>query len=220
MNRTCQKNNSEDDDSDFLSGDGVLGFSYKTRSNRSYRVHINTDIYGPSHYTKVFDALLDADEGDIVTFMISSGGGRLDGLSTLLEGIRMTDAYVIGVIVGEASSAASILALNCHEVIVTDSATMLVHNMRTGFGGKIADLEAFTNFSRKTSNKLIQETYKYFLSPEELQDVIHGKELWLDSEQIQERLLARAKALEAEEAVFEEEVKKVLPKKANKKKKE
>lgn len=86
--------------------------------------------------------------------------------------------------------------------------------MRTGFGGKIADLEAFTNFSRKTSNKLIQETYKYFLSPEELQDVIHGKELWLDSEQIQERLLARAKALEAEE------VKKVLPKKANKKKKE
>lgn len=216
MNRTCQKNNSEDDDSDFLPGDGVLGFSYKTRSNRSYRVHINTDIYGPSHYTKVFDALLDADEGDIVTFMISSGGGNLDGLSTLLEGIRMTDAYVIGVIVGEASSAASILALNCHEVIVTDSATMLVHNMRTGFGGKIADLEAFTNFSRKTSNKLIQETYEHFLSPEELQDVIHGKELWLDSEQIQERLLARVKALEVEE---EEEVKKVSPKKANKKKK-
>ena len=133
-------------------------------------------------------------------------------MNVLLEGIRLTDAHVCAILIGPAHSAASILALNCHDIVVTNSATMLTHNIRTGFGGKIADLEAFTNFSRKISNKLIKDTYEAFLNPTELQEVLHGKELWLDSEQIKERLQARMEFLMGE--------KEPQPKKSSRKKKE
>ena len=76
-------------------------------------------------------------ENDQINLFIASNGGDLDGLN-VLWGIRMTDAHVCAILIGPAHSAASILALNCHDIVVTNSASMLTHNIRTGFGGKIA----------------------------------------------------------------------------------
>lgn len=178
----------QDDEVSSYPKERPLGFKVRTNPSFVFSVHINEEIKDASYYSEVFDMMLEAGEGDTINFFISSPGGDINGLNILLEGIRLTDAHVVAIIVGEAHSAASILALNCHEVVVTDSATMLVHNLRTGYAGKIADLEAYTVFTRKTSSKLIDQTYKGFLSEEDLQLVVHGKELWLESAEIQERL--------------------------------
>lgn len=191
-NKYLGKNNNEDDFSVQINSE-PLGFTVKSQQLNNFTIHITGDIRGAEYYTKIFDLLIDAGENDVVDFFIASNGGDLDGLNVMLEGIRMTDAHVRAILIGPAHSAASILALNCHDVIVTDSASMLTHNIRTGFGGKIADLEAFTNFSRKISNKLIQDTYKGFLDEDLLTAVLHGKEIWMDAEEIRERLEQRAK---------------------------
>ena len=212
MNKKTLGRNDSDDDFTMSMRSEPLGYTVKSQQLNNFSVHITGDIRDAEYYTKIFELCLDAGENDIINFFIASNGGDLDGLNVLLEGIRLTDAHVCAILIGPAHSAASILALNCHDIVVTNSATMLTHNIRTGFGGKIADLEAFTNFSRKISNKLIKDTYEAFLNPTELQEVLHGKELWLDSEQIKERLQARMEFLMGE--------KEPQPKKPSRKKKE
>ena len=212
MNKKTLGRNDSDDDFTMSMRSEPLGYTVKSQQLNNFSVHITGDIRDAEYYTKIFELCLDAGENDIINFFIASNGGDLDGLNVLLEGIRLTDAHVCAILIGPAHSAASILALNCHDIVVTNSATMLTHNIRTGFGGKIADLEAFTNFSRKISNKLIKDTYEAFLNPTELQEVLHGKELWLDSDQIKERLQARMEFLMEE--------KEPQPKKPSRKKKE
>ena len=218
--KTAIRNDSDDDFIQTMSlKSESLGYTVKSQQLNNFTVHITGDIRDAEYYTKVFDMCLEAGENDVINFFIASNGGDLDGLNVLLEGIRLTDAHVCAILIGPAHSAASILALNCHDIVVTTSATMLTHNIRTGFGGKIADLEAFTNFNRKISNKLIKDTYEAFLNPSELQEVLHGKELWFDSEDIRERLKSRQAYLEAkykeEQALLEET--KPVPKRKSKK---
>lgn len=189
-----------------LGGD-LLGFSVESNSFYNFTVHINSDVREASYYSKVFDMMLRAGAGDGINFFIASNGGDLDGLNILLEGIRLTEAETCAILVGPAHSAASILALNCGSVVVTDSASMLCHNMRTGYGGKMADLDAFTTHSKRIADKLMHETYKGFLSDESIQEVIHGKELWLTADEIRERLAQRDEALEAKFLAEQEEMK-------------
>lgn len=188
-----KRTRNEDDDLDFITKVHPLGFSVKQSTSHLFLVHINTEIRNAEHYSQIFDLLLEAGEEDTVHFLIESPGGDLAGLNTLLEGIKMTEAHVVGVIVGAAHSAASILALNCHEVVVCSGAEMLCHAARTGFGGKLADLEAYTSHSKKVTHKLMKESYKGFLTDLELEKVLDGKEMWLDAEEIQDRLEQRAK---------------------------
>lgn len=211
---------SEDDDYEDFSGDPVLGFTSKSRVSRSYSVHINTDIRASSYYSKVFDMLLDSSDADIVTFWISSPGGRIDGLSTLLEGIKMTNAHTLAVIVGEASSAASILALSCDEVVVSDSAESLVHHCRFGAGGKAADVRANVDHTLKITEKLARSAYRGFLTEPELEAMLDGKEYFFDADQLRERIQRRVEYLEQEAEL--EELKRqeaLIEKKPSKKKK-
>lgn len=223
--KTTLKPRIDNDDENFILGMSKepLGFTVKSQSFNNFSVHLFDEVRDAGHYSKVFDMMVDSGENDLIDFFISSNGGDLDGLNILLEGVKLTDSIVRAIIVGSCHSAASIFALNAHEVIVTDSASMLVHNLRTGFGGKMADLEAFTNFSSKMSNKLITSTYEGFLNPQELQEVLRGHELWLDAGQIRERLQRRADFLETkfeaeQQAALEEQAETQPPKKSSRKK--
>jgi len=210
MNKHTTKSALNDDDDGFydeiIKDNSVLGFAVRTQRVNTYKVHINQEIKDASYYSKVFDMMLDATENDTINFFISSGGGDLDGLNVLLEGINLTEAYVRAVIVGSCHSAASLLALSCDDVVVLDSATMLCHGVRTGFGGKLADLDAYTEHSKKVSHKLLKTVYKNFLSDSEISDLISGKELWLTSDEVRTRLTKRNELQDVEQKEIEDQV--------------
>jgi len=198
MNTKFKRNNDEDDDFVFDNAKGPLGFSVKTHQLHNFIVHINEHIKGPDYYSKIFDMLLEAGESDVVSFFIASPGGRVDGLSVLLEGIRLTEAHTVAVLIGSCDSAASILALNCNEIVVTDSAEALVHSCRFGSAGKAADIAAHTTHTLKTTEKLARQTYgDNFLTETELNQMLDGKEFYFDADQLRERLERRSVFLEA-----------------------
>lgn len=198
--------NQDDDEMAFPFQNQPLGFSVKSRSFNNFIVHINTDIKPPDHYAKVFDMLLDSGEDDLVDFFIASPGGRLDGLCVLLEGIRLSDAHTRAILIGEASSAASILALNCSEVVVTDSAEMLAHAVTYGTVGKAADISAHVEHTAKVTEKLLRSTYEGFMEPQEIELMLQGKQWYFDADQIRERLEKRAIYFEEEKQDAEEKV--------------
>jgi len=168
-----------------------LGYFVEQRVACQYTVPIDTDFKEPSYYRAVVNMLMSANEHDNVVFLINSPGGSLAGLLTLLEGINMSEATTNAVIVGSASSAASMLSLACDNVFVSENSTMLAHNISYGAAGKGSDVLAHVEHTTKTANKLIRKIYEGFLTDSEMNEMLNGKEIYFDSDEIIERLEQR-----------------------------
>ena len=196
MNNKRIRDDEDMDDDEYLAGT-TLGYSVKSLQINNFRVQLNKGIMDASYYSRIFEMMLDAGENDQITFFISSGGGRVDGLNVLLEGTRLTDAYTTAVLVGSAHSAASIFALNCDEVIVTDSADMLCHEVTYGTGGKGSDVYSHVLHTKRTSDKLLTETYSGFLDDKQLAALFAGTQIYLTAEEIRECLARKSAYMEA-----------------------
>ena len=184
----------DDDDGDFVGSKTTLGYFMKQQVATQYTVTIDEAFTEPSYYRGVVSMLMGASEEDTVIFLINSPGGRLSGLLTLLEGVNMTDATTLAVLVGECASAASMFALHCDQVFVSENATMLCHNVSYGTNGKGSDVLAHVNHVAKTSEKLLRSTYLNFLSEKEILELLNGQEIYLDSDEIKARLEQKQKA--------------------------
>ena len=183
-----------------------LVFKVEEFTNRVFTVPIDEDFVEPKYYRKVLDMLLQANEQDMVKFVFNSNGGNVDGLISLLEGVKNTQATTVGIVIGACHSCASILALHMDELYVAESALMLCHNGRTAFAGKMNDLQNYSEANIKWINRLFDSAYEGFLEEDELQRVKTGLELYLDSEQIQERFERKREHIEAKmQALLEQE---------------
>lgn len=159
-------------------------------------VNIDEPFKEPSYYRMVAHELSNLSEDDEVRINFNSPGGNAWGLITLLNAIKTTDATVIGVIEGECHSAASILALHCQNVIVLPYSTMMIHACSYGTVGKDSDIVAHVKHSTEWNKNLIESTYEGFLSAVEIKEVLAGREIWLNAEEMHQRFEARAKFLE------------------------
>ena len=180
------------DDLDLISAPpDQLGYFFETINSTQYTVPIDEAFMDASYYRGVVNMLSQANEQDLVIFKLNSPGGNFTGLLSLLDAIDTTQATTIADITGQAASAASILALHCDQCVVGKYAEMLAHEVSYGVGGKGSDNLSHVQHIKKISDKLIWETYEGFLDDDEIESVLNGKELFLDSEEIVERLNAR-----------------------------
>ena len=207
-NFTNTRFNSDDDyNEDSVQAD-QLGYFVDTNTSFKYTVPIDTDFVEPSHYRAVVQMMDNATENDLVLFKINSRGGALSGLQTLLEAIKCTEAHTVAVVVGQCSSAASILLMYCDSAVVTDSANALIHHVSFWTGGKGADVLSHVQHVAKTSEKLMKEAYEGFLTEDEIKEVIGGKELYLDADEMRERFANREEyredQFEAEQKALEQ----------------
>lgn len=187
------KTRMEDDDGDFFSGPNQLEYFTKTVRIHQHDVFIDEPVANPSYYRRVVQMLLDASPEDTVVLHINSPGGYLSGLSSLMEAVKGTEAHTVAVLVGDVSSAASMLVMYCDSVCVTDSASMLAHNVSYSIGGKGNDIVAHTQHVAKTSERLVREAYEQFLSEKEIDELLNGREIYLDAEDIRARFESRSK---------------------------
>lgn len=180
---------SDDDEDDEVSRSPSLGYFRKTQTSSLIEIPIDEEIKGPSYYRNVAQAIRDSDEGDLIRFLICSPGGRLDGLMSLLSSIWKTDATTEAHIEGFADSAASMLSMHCDNVYVSPMASMLVHSTSYGTGfQKAADIHQQVQHFNNYSETFFRDTYQYFLTDEEIQKCLDGYQLYLNAEQIAERL--------------------------------
>lgn len=163
----------------------------------SHQVFFDEDIGEPSKYRELINALYMADEQDEFNFFINSNGGSLDACMAIVEGIKSSPAFVRAIINGTAHSAASIIALSCGEVIVTESASMMIHTASYGTGGSTHNVKSHTDFSTIHINKILDKIYTGFLTAEELSEVKKGVEMWFFADDIVQRLKNRQAHLEA-----------------------
>lgn len=163
----------------------------------AHTVFFDEDIGVPSKYRELIHLLYLAEEFDQFVFVINSSGGDLDGALSIIEGIKATNANVRAIVTGKCHSAASIIALNCDQVMVTDAAHMLVHTASYGAYGSTGQIKSNVDFSTKQIKHILENTYNGFLTPVEITDVHKGVEFWFDAKEIEKRLQSKHKHLES-----------------------
>ena len=157
-----------------------------------YIVSITDDFDEPKYYDEVVALLSTASEEDTITFNINSNGGYVSSLAMLLTWKSMCEAYQIHVLSGNASSAASAFFLsNADEYVVSDMASMMVHEYQTSNGGSNSNVIKQATHTAKENEKFIRSCYEYFLTEVEIEDTLKGVEHYLSSDEIRERLQKR-----------------------------
>ena len=187
--------------------DQYLGFSERSQSFTQIKVYLDEDIKAPRYYRGVVDKVSSLGEGDQAIYYVSSPGGRMDGMISLIEANRETDADILCVIVGECHSAASMFALTCPNISVSPSASMMVHFVSFGAGGIASHVKANVDHTLDFCSNYFRDIYEGFLTEQEMDLCINsGKEIWMQAEEIVQRLENRQKYFkELSEAQSKEE---------------
>jgi ATP-dependent protease ClpP protease subunit len=189
---TSNKKLSLDQEEHFQESDQYLSYCTRTIPTTYLTVHIDEEFKSAKYYRYVVEAISNLDEGDEVSFILSTPGGRADGLTSLLSALKRTPAYSVSVIVGDCHSAGSFLALSCDAIAVSPHSSMLVHFISHGAYGAASHVKKEVEHTQKISEKLFRDTYKYFLTDEEINGCINQDlQLWFDADQILERLKIR-----------------------------
>ena len=174
-----------------------------------YIVSITDDFDEPKYYDEVVALLSTASEEDTITFNINSNGGYVSSLAMLLTWKSMCKAYQIHVLSGNASSAASAFFLsNADEYVVSDMASMMIHEYQTSNGGSNSNVVKQATHTAKENEKFIRSCYEYFLTEAEIEDTLKGVEHYLSADEIRERLQKREeikaqRQLQDEQDVFD-----------------
>jgi len=168
-----------------------LGYSERSSISTCVTIPIDTYFKSPSYYRHVVSRIVNTSADDVIEFEIHSGGGQYNGLSALLSALLRTEATSVAYLNGECHSAASMLALSCDSVQVSPFCTMLCHFASFGHAGKGSDVMSAVNHTYNNSVEIFREVYRGFLTEDELDKCIDGKEYWFDAEEIMQRLQAR-----------------------------
>lgn len=191
-------------DSPNLQNEQTLGFYREELTANKFRFFIDQDIVEPSYYRELIQCCASATENDIIEIFINSGGGRLDSCMAIVSAIRSCEGLVVGIINGHAYSAAGMIALSCHQVVVTEFSQFMAHYASYGSYGKGGDIKKHVDFSERTLNKILHDVYEGFYTAQEIDRIIEGHDDWLDSDQIIERLEKRSEYFQSKEKEIEE----------------
>jgi hypothetical protein len=104
--------------------------------------------------------------------------------------MRDSAATVTTVLDGEAYSMGALLFLSGHQQAVGDHGQLMFHDYSSGLMGKGNEQRAAVLSAAKWFGKMMVNICSPFLSNAEIEDVLNGRDLWIDSDEVIERLNA------------------------------
>ncbi len=150
--------------------------------------YICEEIGDPSEYIEMFHRLNTASEDDIIFFHLNTPGGNLDTGIQLISAIRNTSAKIVTILEGNAYSLGTLIFLVGDVLIVNDHSVMMFHNFSGGLRGKGNEMLGELNASVILFTSIAEDIYLPFLSKDELERIKKGEDIWMQSDEIRERL--------------------------------
>ena len=139
-------------------------------------------------YADLLDVLKTSSPNDVVMIYINSEGGILRMALQIANAMLSSQAKVVTLLEGEACSAATLIFLAGEEYIINPNCTFMIHNYSAGVWGKGHELQSHVDYRRLSVTKMMEDFYCKILTEEELEDVIKGRDIWMDSEELTKRL--------------------------------
>ena len=165
-----------------------------------HEFYLTGAIEDAENYIEWFDIIRNASAVDTVRIYINSPGGDLFTTLQFLRVMSDTEATVVCSVEGACMSAATMIFLHGHSQEVTPHSLFMFHNYSAGTFGKGGEMYDQLQFERNWSENFLTEVYAEFLTTQEIQSMLHNKDIWMDSNEVVRRLQAMQKAREAEAA--------------------
>lgn len=158
----------------------------------TYHVHIDDYIEGLSYFRPLQSIFNGATEDDTIVIHLNSQGGDMMTALTIYNWMAQTDAHTV-VIPICAMSSATFFIMAADEVRVLPQSVVMVHSASydTPFYDQ-QKVKGLVDFYDSYLSKVSKDIYEGFLSEQEiiLMDQ-HSKEFWMDSEELQRRLIQK-----------------------------
>jgi ATP-dependent Clp protease, protease subunit len=156
--------------------------------------YLTGNIGDPEEYIELCHIIRTAPKEDVVVLHINSPGGQVRTGNMIINAISESQCTVVGYIENDCGSMATYIFLACHTWAVSDNAEFFVHTCTSGSYGKEHETFEQAAFLRKQVHKLIRKSYANFLTPEEIDKVIGGSDIYLDADDVLDRLPAYAES--------------------------
>lgn len=166
------------------------GHSFIKSNPVSYRhdVYLDDDVEEPAVYRDLIQLLNHAAQQDEIHIHINTYGGRMDTTIAVIAAMGQTQAQTYTYISGHAYSAGSMIFLAGDIPVVHEFSDLMIHAPSGGDFGKHSERVASMKHSDKHIKSIYHSYYHYFLTEEEIDDIIEGKDLYLGFDEIVERL--------------------------------
>lgn len=171
-----------------------------TQSFNVIRIYLTDDgVNGTSSHLDQLEAILDATQNDVIeVYCLGCGGGSADSIIMLLNALAQSPAHTVTILEGHNASAASMPMMVTDEVRIGMYSSVMFHNVAGGVIGNMTNTAEAAKFYEQNYNRFFADLYNGFFSEEELSSIRQGREIYLDAENIQERLDKRREILAQE----------------------
>lgn len=173
-------------------------FVTENRDHTLYEYYLLGNIGDPEDYVELCHALRTARPEDKFILRFNSGGGQVRTGNQILNAIHECEALTIGFIEHDCGSMCTFLFLACNTWGVSQYAEWFSHTVSGGNYGKECETFEASQFLRRQTHKRIREEYKNFLTEEEIEKILTGTDIYLDADEIMQRLEIFSEARESE----------------------
>lgn len=173
------------------------------RQQRLSHIYLSEIIGDPRYYTEVIHRLRTAQPQDIISLHLNCAGGRLDTGVQIINAMKDSEARIVAVLDSKAFSLGTLMFLAADEFQIHDNCMFMIHNYSGGTAGKGNEQVAELKATVKWFKKLAKKYYIPFLSKKELNQVLNGKDMWMDSDEVKKRLKNMVKIQQEERAAAE-----------------
>lgn len=156
-----------------------------------YHFYIIDEIGDPQSFLDLINILKTAEEHDTVFIYLNTPGGSLQTTVQILSAMRQCTGTVVTCLEGEVCSAGTLIFLAGDKHIVNANCTFMIHNYSSWGGGKGNEVALRVRYFEQYFRTLAFDLYKGFLTDEEIESVMEGKDYWMDSNSVIERLNVR-----------------------------
>jgi ATP-dependent Clp protease, protease subunit len=163
-------------------------FVTENRDHTLYEYYLVGTIGDPEEYIDLCNALRAARPEDRFVLRFNSGGGQVRTGNQILNALHECEATTIGFIEHDCGSMCTFLFLACNTWGVSKYAEWFSHTVSGGNFGKECETFEASQFLRRQTHKRIKEEYAGFLTDQEIDKILTGTDIYLDSDEIMERL--------------------------------
>lgn len=180
---------------------------------RQHSLYLSGPILEPQNYTKWFHLMRHCSEHDVIMLHINSQGGDASTAIQFMRAMVDCQGTVIASVEGNCMSAATMIFLSADVFQVSEHSMFMFHNY-SGFSyGKGGEMFDSITHERKWSKGLLESCYKDFLTQDEINSMLDGKDIWMDADEAADRLVKRAELREKQEEEEEKAAAKPAPRK-------
>lgn len=156
--------------------------------------YLTGSIGDPEDYIELCHIIRSSPAEDVVVLHINSPGGQVRTGNMIINAISEANCTVVGYIEHDCGSMATYIFLACHTWAVSENAEFFVHTCTSGSYGKEHETFEQAAFLRRQVHKMIRRSYANFLTDEEIGRVIGGNDIYLDADEVLDRLPAYAES--------------------------